>query len=150
MNNRDLKIANNVMIMATARGKSPSAKKRSQMLRVVMPFLSRDTGDALADAIDKGNAQQFTRVWNKVRDEISNKLGHHRSHASNTATACNACPPSQDKNASGSVGGITGSGEVGVTSPAAPGTEPGISKRAQDFLNIYENFGRWLAGAPLI
>lgn len=140
MNERELKIATNVMIMATARGKSPSAKKRSQMLRVVMPFLSRETGDQLADAISTGNPQQFTRVWNKVRDEIAGKIGHHRVHASNTATACNQCPTT------GNAGGGGASGEVGMSNPA----QPGISQRAQDFLNIYENFGRWLAGAPLI
>ena len=110
MNQRDIKILNNVMIMAVARGKSPSAKKRSQMLRMIMPHLSRESGDALADAISKGNSHQFTQVWNKVRDEIAGKIGHHRSHAS------------------------------------ADGEKPD----ATWIYNLHENFGRWLAGEPLI
>jgi len=110
MNQRDIKILNNVMIMAVARGKSPSAKKRSQMLRMIMPHLSRESGDALADAISKGNSHQFTQVWNKVRDEIAGKIGHHRSHAS------------------------------------VDGEKPD----ATWIYNLHENFGRWLAGEPLI
>lgn len=110
MNQRDLKIINNVMIMAVARGKSPSAKKRSQMLRMIMPHLSRESGDALADAISQGNSHKFTQVWNQVRDEIAGKIGHHRSHAS------------------------------------ADGEKPD----ATWIYNLHENFGRWLAGEPLI
>lgn len=113
MNQRDTKIVTNVMIMAVARGKSPSAKKRSQMLRMIMPHLSRESGDALADAISKGNSHQFTKVWNKVRDEIAGKIGHHRSHAS-------------------------------------AASEPVDETLYKAFGNIYENFGRWLAGEPLL
>lgn len=82
MNQRDTKIVTNVMIMALAKGKSPSAKKRSQMLRMIMPHLSRESGESLADAISQGNSHKFTQVWNQVRDEIAGKIGHHRSHAS--------------------------------------------------------------------
>ena len=117
MNQRDSKIVTNIMIMAVARGKSPSAKKRSQMLRMIMPHLSRESGDALADAISKGNSHQFTQVWNKVRDEIAGKIGHHRSHASAADT------------------GVRDDDHKALYAVAD---------------NIYENFGRWLAGEPLI
>lgn len=116
MNQRDTKIVTNIMIMAVAKGKSPSAKKRSQMLRMIMPHLSRESGDQLADAISNGNSHQFTQVWNKVRDEIAGKIGHHRSHASAGAV-----------------------------------DEPVIDETLYTaFNNIYENFGRWLSGKPLI
>jgi hypothetical protein len=81
MDNRDLKIAGNIMALAAKRkGKN----KRSVMLRTIMPFLSRETGDDLADAIDSGDTSKFTNTWNKVRGEISAKIGkrRHTSHAS--------------------------------------------------------------------
>lgn len=81
MNHRDLKIASNVMALASKRkGKN----KRSVMLRTIMPFLSRETGDALADAIDKHDTAKFTNTWNKVRAEITAKLQkqRHSAHAS--------------------------------------------------------------------
>lgn len=79
MDDRDFKIAGNMLAIAKKRkGKN----KRSIMLRTIMPHLSRDTGDDLADAIEKNDTAKFTNVWNKVRSEITKKIQGHRAHAS--------------------------------------------------------------------
>lgn len=82
MNERDIKIVGNMLALAK-RGKGKGGKsKRSLMLRTIMPHLSKQSGDDLASAIDSGNTKQFTRAWNKVRDEINNKIIHrHAAHA---------------------------------------------------------------------
>ena len=115
MNERDLKIASNIMALASKRkGKN----KRSVMLRTIMPFLSRQTGDDLADAIDKGDTAKFTNTWNKVRGEITAKLQKQR----HSAHACNSCHPTDSVE------------------------QVEVSPQAKRFTDIYESFGRWLAG----
>lgn len=72
---RELQIANNMIALARSRdGKG----KRSAMLRMIMPFLSQHTGDKLADAIDKHDSAQFSKIWDKVKGEITVKLAANR------------------------------------------------------------------------
>jgi len=84
MDQRDIKIMGNMVALAR-RGKGKSAgSKRSLMLRTILPHLSKETGDLLANAIQQGNTAKFNNIWNKVRDEISSKIAHrHASHAGN-------------------------------------------------------------------
>ncbi len=84
MEQRDIKIMGNMVALAR-RGKGKGAgSKRSLMLRTILPHLSKETGDLLANAIQQGNTAKFNNIWNKVRDEISSKIAHrHASHASN-------------------------------------------------------------------
>lgn len=84
MDTRDIKILGNMMALAKRGGKGAKSK-RSMMLRMIMPHLSQETGDMLADAIAKGNTAKFNNAWNKVRDEIAAKLKQrHAAHASAT------------------------------------------------------------------
>lgn len=81
---KEIKIARNMLALAARRkGKN----KRSMMLRMVMPFLSRQTGDDLADSIDRHDPDKFEKVWNRVRSEISNKIRHSGGRHSATASA---------------------------------------------------------------
>lgn len=118
MNERDLKIAGNIMALAARRKAGKSS--RSKMLRMVMPYLSRESGDALAEAIETGNSHKFTQTWNRVRDQIAGKIGHHRAHA---ATA----------------------GDVVIQEDAISRPQVPI-----EFLHLYDNFGRWLRGEAII
>ena len=81
METREIKILGNIMALAKRGGKGAKSK-RSMMLRMIMPHLSQETGDMLADAIAKGNTAKFNNAWNKVRDEIGAKLKQrHAAHA---------------------------------------------------------------------
>lgn len=54
-------------IMASeSRGKSPSAKARSQMLKLIMPELSREQGDELAQAIKNHDGQTVQRILTSI------------------------------------------------------------------------------------
>lgn len=76
---KELVIASNMI--ALARGRKGS-NKRSAMLRMIMPFLSRDTGDKLASAIDKRDSAHFAKEWDKVKKEITGRLSiQHKKNA---------------------------------------------------------------------
>lgn len=55
---------------------SKPKNKRSQMLRMVMPVLSHDLGEQLAEAIDKGDVGRMRGLWQKAGKEIEKKLEH--------------------------------------------------------------------------
>lgn len=84
MESRDIKVLGN-MVALSRRGKG-AGSRRSMMLRTIMPHLSRETGDQLAEAIGKGDTEKFRRVWDKVKNEISQQIArsHHKAHASNS------------------------------------------------------------------
>lgn len=67
-----------------AASKSPG-QKRSAMLRMIMPFLSRETGEKLAIAITGRDAKKFASLWDTVKKEIVGKLEaqKHQALASN-------------------------------------------------------------------
>lgn len=90
---KELIIANNMIAMA--RGHKPKhhapvkkgkhakphveqnktpAQKRSAMLKMIMPFLSRETGEKLALAIVARNPERFGALWDQVKKEIIVKL----------------------------------------------------------------------------
>ena len=83
MEQRELKIAGNMLAIAK---RKKGKNKRSIMLRTIMPFLSRETGDELADAISRNDSTRFSNVWNKVRGEISAKLAANHKHAAHAAS----------------------------------------------------------------
>lgn len=78
MDNRELKIACNMLALAKGR---KGGSKRSLMLRTIMPHLSQDVGDALADAISRNDSAKFTKAWDRVKKEIAAKLDNHKQHA---------------------------------------------------------------------
>lgn len=63
-----------------APNKTP-AQKRSAMLKMVMPFLSRETGEKLALAIGNHDANKFAALWDQVKKEIVGKLEAQKHHA---------------------------------------------------------------------
>lgn len=79
---KELVIASNMIALARNR---KGDSKRSAMLRMIMPFLSRDTGDKLAQAIADHSSKKFALMWDKVKHEIQAKLaanGHYKATAS--------------------------------------------------------------------
>lgn len=61
---------------AVARSSKKPKNKRSQMLRLVMPLLSRETGEKLADAISQNNVHAVRNIWSQVGNELAKKLEH--------------------------------------------------------------------------
>lgn len=61
-----------------------AGQKRSAMLRMIMPFLSRETGEKLAIAIEQRSSAKFSQIWDQVKKEIVRKLddGKHKATAS--------------------------------------------------------------------
>ena len=79
---RELTIAANMIALARNR---KGDGKRSAMLRMIMPFLSRDTGDKLADAIARKDSKHFATEWDKVKKEITARLAiHHKKKQAHT------------------------------------------------------------------
>ena len=82
---KEMIIASNMI--AVARNHKEQAKKRSAMLRMIMPLLSKETGDKLASAISKQDSRHFIKLWDHIKHEITHKLDkEHRKHH-HTATA---------------------------------------------------------------
>jgi hypothetical protein len=75
---KELIIASNMIAMA--RSHKDAGKKRSIMLRMIMPLLSKETGDKLATAIQKKDSRNFAKMWDKIKHEITHKLDaqHHK------------------------------------------------------------------------
>jgi hypothetical protein len=85
---KELIIASNMI--AIARGHKPhtkaiksAAKKRSAMLKMIMPFLSRETGERLAMAVEQRSSAKFSSIWDQIKREITAKLdqGKHKATA---------------------------------------------------------------------
>jgi len=64
-------IASNMI--AIARGRKGDAK-RSAMLRMIMPFMSNQTGDKLAKVIHDSDSAAFGKIWDGVKNEILKRL----------------------------------------------------------------------------
>lgn len=75
----EINIYVNDYVSESRRRKKKGKNKRSAMLRMIMPHLSRKTGDALADAIDNADVSRFKTAWDKVKHEISKKLMETKS-----------------------------------------------------------------------
>lgn len=54
--------------------KSPDAAKRSALLKLVMPFLSSDSGKSLAEAVANKNVDDFKTKWGDVTNKLVAKL----------------------------------------------------------------------------
>lgn len=80
---KEIAIANNMIALARSKG----ANKRSAMLRMIMPFLSRDTGDKLSSVIHNADSHKFATLWDKVKHEIMHKLEQQHKHKHHKATA---------------------------------------------------------------
>jgi hypothetical protein len=78
MNSKEVKVLGNMISLARKKPKN----KRSAMLRMVMPYLSRENGDDLADAIADKDTHKFSKVWDRIRKDLTHKLS-----AKNKATA---------------------------------------------------------------
>lgn len=72
-------IKQNMKALARRRGGKKGGNKRSKMLRMVMPMLSRELGDRLANAIDARNVTEFRHVWDDIKKALSNKMSAHAS-----------------------------------------------------------------------
>lgn len=64
-------IASNMI--AIARGRKGDAK-RSAMLRMIMPFMSNQTGEKLAKVIHDSDSAAFGKIWDGVKHEILKRL----------------------------------------------------------------------------
>lgn len=81
---KDINITRNLIAIAKRGRKGKSANIRSKMLKMIMPHLSHENGEKLAQAIDKNNAGAFANVWEQIKKEIKSKLetGKNKSHSS--------------------------------------------------------------------
>ena len=52
------------------RSGSSQARKRSDMLRLIMPYLSGQAGDKLAEAVATSNQQEFVSLWREAEKSI--------------------------------------------------------------------------------
>lgn len=59
------------MMASESRGKSPSAKARSQMLKLIMPELSREQGDQLAQAIKNHDGETVQRILTSIGTKLN-------------------------------------------------------------------------------
>uniref|UniRef100_A0AB39CE39 Uncharacterized protein n=1 Tax=Pseudomonas phage HRDY3 TaxID=3236930 RepID=A0AB39CE39_9VIRU len=83
---KEMVIASNMI--ALARNHKEQAKKRSAMLRMIMPLLSKETGDKLANAISKQDTRHFIKLWDHIKREITHKLdAEHHKHKHHLAVA---------------------------------------------------------------
>lgn len=85
-------ISNNMMVLARRRRGRKGGNARSQMLRMVMPMLSREQGDKLAKAIEDRNVTQFRGIWDRIKKQLADKLA-----AEATASAEGEAAPSIDE-----------------------------------------------------
>lgn len=74
MNKQETIKGNMLALARRRRGKKKGGSARSQMLRMVMPMLSREQGDALAKAIEDRNVTNFRITWDKIKAALSDKL----------------------------------------------------------------------------
>lgn len=61
---------NNFIALAKARSKN----NRSAMLKLIMPFLSKEDGKSLENAIAKNSYHEFASAWNHIREKIVEKI----------------------------------------------------------------------------
>ena len=66
-------------MIALARRKKKKGSSRSQMLRMVMPMLSREHGEKLAAAIKDKNVTKLRHVWDQIKNDLSDKLAAEAS-----------------------------------------------------------------------
>jgi len=67
-------IAQNMEALARRRGGKKKGNLRSQMLRMIMPMLSRENGDKLANAIQKRDVPALQSVWDDIKSQLTDKL----------------------------------------------------------------------------
>jgi len=89
---KELTIAENMIALARAR--KGKGSKRSAMLRMIMPMLSRENGEKLAEAIDQRNSKKFGMCWDAIKKELEEKLNHSRKQKATAASAMvEVCSP---------------------------------------------------------
>lgn len=79
--NKDIAVSNNILALARRRKKKGKGNKRSLMLKMVMPMLSRENGDKLADAIKDRNPSAFKKVWDEIKNQIAGDLERTKATA---------------------------------------------------------------------
>lgn len=62
------------LVKSESRGKSPAAAARSQMLKMIMPELSREQGDKLAAAIQNRDGATVERIMKQIGKKLGDKL----------------------------------------------------------------------------
>ncbi len=65
-----MKIKIDKEVSESKKQRSPAAQKRSEMLRMVMPLLSRENGEKLADAITSNNSEEVSSVMQKITQDL--------------------------------------------------------------------------------
>ena len=64
----------NVQLVSTSKSKSPRAKARSAMLKLIMPRLSQDRGERLAQAVKEKDGDTFQKIFAEIGKEIGEFL----------------------------------------------------------------------------
>jgi hypothetical protein len=76
-NNKTTKVRNMIVMAGGKKG----ASKRSRMLKMIMPMLSQENGDTLAEAIGNKDTTKFKVVWEKIKKELVDKIASQKTHA---------------------------------------------------------------------
>lgn len=61
-----------------ARSASSAGVKRSSLLRLIMPRLSGDAGESLADALASGDVDTFSKIWADVTQNVLTQVGESK------------------------------------------------------------------------
>lgn len=86
MSKDQLNVSKNLVVLARRRGRGRKKKgsARSQMLKMIMPMLSHEHGEKLADAIQHNNVSMLRNVWDKIKHDLSEKLAHESTASDET------------------------------------------------------------------
>ncbi|QZE58782.1 hypothetical protein pEaSNUABM28_00225 [Erwinia phage pEa_SNUABM_28] len=72
------RVANEMDTQSLSRGKSKSAKMRSQMLKLIMPELSREQGEKLANAIEDHDGETVKRIMTQIGVKLGKRVSRKK------------------------------------------------------------------------
>lgn len=65
-------------VEARGKKKNKKASMRSEMLRMVMPLLSNERGEQLAEAIHNGKISEVSRIMQNISKDLAAKVEVHK------------------------------------------------------------------------
>lgn len=72
------RVADEMDTQSLSKGRSKSAKLRSQMLKMVMPELSREQGERLANAIEEHDGETVKRIMTQIGVKLGKRVSQKK------------------------------------------------------------------------
>ncbi|MEG0504314.1 MAG: hypothetical protein RR547_06675, partial [Raoultibacter sp.] len=72
------KVADELDTQSLSKGRSKSAKLRSKMLKMVMPELSREQGERLANAIEEHDGETVKRIMTQIGVKLGKQISRKK------------------------------------------------------------------------